>query len=380
MPLFHVIIRDFSTSALPEVSSILRCEDSGGLTPYLTPGISLTYCMNASASPSCTQPAIVSAETLGLSAGKVFPFAYFLPEENVRPFLKPRPILGTYRVIFVGQLIERKRLDLLISAMSRIEQDTVELIVIGSGPLEKELKQFAYDQLPGRVEWVGSLPINEVREHMAQADCLVLPSRHDGWGAVVSEALMSGTPVICSDACGSAVVVEASGYGGVFQSGCVDDLTKLLHAMVLKGRLSPAQSQELAEWARCLGGDAGASYLVGLLDSINSGDEAPLPPWHSESCAPNVMNGPLLRVLTFAGAFLPGYKAGGPIKTIRNLFEQTGVDVSYRLVTSDRDLGDVNPYDSVACGMWNQVGNASVFYAQPGIKGLRQKLRCYIPE
>ncbi|XOB91177.1 glycosyltransferase family 4 protein [Pseudomonadota bacterium 24LQ007] len=79
-----------------------------------------------------------------------------------------------------------------------------------------------------------------------------------------------------------------------------------------------------------------------------------------------------LQVLTFAGVFLPGYKGGGPIKTIKNLFEQAGKDISFKLVTSDRDLGDAKPYTSVACGEWNQVGNASVFYAQPGKQGYKQ--------
>ena len=79
-----------------------------------------------------------------------------------------------------------------------------------------------------------------------------------------------------------------------------------------------------------------------------------------------------LQVLTFAGVFLPGYKGGGPIKTIKNLFEQAGKDISFKLVTSDRDLGDAKPYTSVACGEWNEVGNASVFYAQPSKQGYRQ--------
>src|SRR5690554_314160 len=79
-----------------------------------------------------------------------------------------------------------------------------------------------------------------------------------------------------------------------------------------------------------------------------------------------------LQALTFAGVFLPGYKGGGPIKTIKNLFEQAGKDISFKLVTSDRDLGDAKPYTSVACGKWNQMGHASVFYAQPGKQGYKQ--------
>jgi glycosyltransferase involved in cell wall biosynthesis len=77
-------------------------------------------------------------------------------------------------------------------------------------------------------------------------------------------------------------------------------------------------------------------------------------------------------VLAFTGFYLPGYKGGGPIKTIKNLFDQAGEDVAFKLITSDRDLGDTSHYSAVNCGSWNQLSNASVFYAKPGFLGYRQ--------
>ena len=85
----------------------------------------------------------------------------------------------------------------------------------------------------------------------------------------------------------------------------------------------------------------------------------------------NLKNEPIT-VLSFSGYYLPGYKGGGPIKTIKNLLEQTGEEVSFQLITSDRDLGDTSPYTSVQCGAWNTLGNAEVFYAQPGLLGYKQ--------
>lgn len=81
------------------------------------------------------------------------------------------------------------------------------------------------------------------------------------------------------------------------------------------------------------------------------------------------------RVLTFTGHYLPGYKGGGPIKTIKNLFDQASDEITFKLITSDRDLGDSSPYTSVTCGAWNQVGNTSVFYAQSGKIGYAQIAR-----
>jgi len=82
-----------------------------------------------------------------------------------------------------------------------------------------------------------------------------------------------------------------------------------------------------------------------------------------------------LTILAISSHYLPGYKGGGPIKTIKNLFDQAGDEITFKLITSDRDLGDTTPYTSVTCGAWNQVGNASVFYAQPGKTGYAQIAR-----
>ena len=79
-----------------------------------------------------------------------------------------------------------------------------------------------------------------------------------------------------------------------------------------------------------------------------------------------------ISVCVFTGYYLPGYKGGGPIKTIKNLIDQLSNELSFKLITSDRDLGENFSYSSVKCGSWNSVGNAEVFYVQPGYAGYRQ--------
>ncbi|KAA0933456.1 glycosyltransferase [Psychrobacter sp. ANT_H59] len=82
-----------------------------------------------------------------------------------------------------------------------------------------------------------------------------------------------------------------------------------------------------------------------------------------------------MNILTFTGHYLPGYKGGGPIKTIKNLFDQTGNSMFYKLITSDRDLGDTLPYNSIDHNTWNKVGNAEVFYIQSGNIGYKQIIK-----
>lgn len=67
-------------------------------------------------------------------------------------------------------------------------------------------------------------------------------------------------------------------------------------------------------------------------------------------------------VLTFVSCYLPGYKFGGPLRTIANMVEHLGDEFDFKIVTRDRDLGDKKPYDNVLINQWQQVGKAQVFY------------------
>lgn len=75
-------------------------------------------------------------------------------------------------------------------------------------------------------------------------------------------------------------------------------------------------------------------------------------------------------ILTFVGCYLPGFRAGGPIRTIANLVENLGDEFDFRIITSDRDLGEKKPYTSVKINEFNEVGKAKVFYASPKMMSL----------
>lgn len=213
----------------------------------------------------------------GMPAERVYPFAYFLPNPSNAETSRMRPT-RRFRFVFAGRLISLKRVDWLINALSRISGN-FELMVVGTGPEESVLRTLAASALGDRVRWLGTLPLSEVPAIMAKADCLVLPSVHDGWGAVVSEALMVGTPVICSNTCGAAGVVRASGVGGVFPRDDAEGLRTLLEAQLRLGPTGDDERKRTASWAECLGVAAGADYLVDIFDHAANGGPRPAPPW-----------------------------------------------------------------------------------------------------
>ena len=205
----------------------------------------------------------------GMKKNCVLPFAYFLkiPKfykiyEQSKKNIKNRP----YRFIFVGQLIKRKKVDLLIKAIAGLRLKKFELWVVGDGPELENLKSLANLLLPENVRWFGKLNMSKIGNTIYQADNLVLPSSHDGWGAVTTEALMVGTPVICSDTCGSSLIVKASGVGGVFLSNNQKTLMDKLYKQYKIGILSLNKKQKIARWARCLNDESGAKYLNLILN------------------------------------------------------------------------------------------------------------------
>ena len=68
------------------------------------------------------------------------------------------------------------------------------------------------------------------------------------------------------------------------------------------------------------------------------------------------------RVLIFIRTYLPGTKAGGPVRSIANMIERMSDFCEFFVITRDRDIGGTEPYTEIACDEWNQVGAAKVFY------------------
>jgi glycosyltransferase involved in cell wall biosynthesis len=116
---------------------------------------------------------------------------------------------------------------------------------------------------------------------MAEADMLVLPSRFDGWGAVANEALMAGTPVVVSGACGASDLVRSEEAGRVVAAGSVGSLSAGLAEMIAKGRVGIEERRELRRWARgAISPAAGAGYLMRILSGGEGREARPSPPWH----------------------------------------------------------------------------------------------------
>lgn len=68
------------------------------------------------------------------------------------------------------------------------------------------------------------------------------------------------------------------------------------------------------------------------------------------------------KILIFNTYYLPGYKAGGPIRSIESICDAVGDFCELYIVTSDRDLGDTEPYRDIKNETWNTLGKVNVCY------------------
>ncbi|TYP52410.1 glycosyltransferase family 4 protein [Thermosediminibacter litoriperuensis] len=78
------------------------------------------------------------------------------------------------------------------------------------------------------------------------------------------------------------------------------------------------------------------------------------------------------KILIFTGYYLPGYKAGGPIRSIANMVEELRNDYEFYIITSDRDLCDKTSYNNVNMETWNKIENAYTYYLTPENQSLEK--------
>ena len=132
---------------------------------------------------------------VGLEPADVFP-AFM----DLDPFLaEPGPLPERPSALFVGVLELYKNVDGLAEAwrMAAPRIPDATLRIVGRGSRSDVVEQLVAD-LPEQTTWTPALPTDEVAEAMDQATILVLPSRSEGMGRVLVEALLRGRPVVGS--------------------------------------------------------------------------------------------------------------------------------------------------------------------------------------
>ncbi|UAY50670.1 glycosyltransferase family 4 protein [Ferruginibacter albus] len=75
------------------------------------------------------------------------------------------------------------------------------------------------------------------------------------------------------------------------------------------------------------------------------------------------MNNSKKRLLLFVDWYYPGYKAGGPIQSCRNIVALLKDEFDIYIYTSDRDIDDTKPYENIVANKWLEINSEKIFYA-----------------
>jgi glycosyltransferase involved in cell wall biosynthesis len=182
--------------------------------------------------------------TLGISRDRILEIQNGVDERcfnaAVEPAfqLEPRPVL-----LYVGQLIGRKGVDLLLRAAAAVQQEgqKFSLLLVGSGADKQELELL-----------VKKLQLKNVRFEPAQdplkmpgiyrsADVLIFPTLEDVWGLVANEAMLCGLPVLSSKYAGCAA--ELLPADSIFDPQDAAEFVRRLRAAVGDRLLKPDRSR-----------------------------------------------------------------------------------------------------------------------------------------
>lgn len=218
--------------------------------------------------------------SVGYRPDRIVPFAYFVDPPESAPGVRVDSLREdtSLRIGYVGRFVAMKGIFDLARAVAQVEGSPV-FLVAGAGPEEDRLKSCCAG-LGVDARFDGVVPHHLMGDFMSNLDVLVLPSRSvdDGWGVVVSEALMSGTAVIASSCVGGSVMLSEPSFGAVVPARSPESISAAVRLLRGSGAFTAeARARRIALARHRLSADAGAEYFLDILRWSEGGGARPRP-------------------------------------------------------------------------------------------------------
>lgn len=137
-----------------------------------------------------------------------------------------------FHIVQVSRLEhDKKGQDLLIEAVAKMEE--IEVDFIGDGNSLNYLKHLAHKRgVEHRVHFLGSKTQDFIAMNLCNYNLFVQPSRFEGFGLTVAEAMAANIPVLVSSGQGPAEVTKGDMYGWTFDNGNIDNLVTKLNYII----------------------------------------------------------------------------------------------------------------------------------------------------
>jgi glycosyltransferase involved in cell wall biosynthesis len=137
-----------------------------------------------------------------------------------------------YKIGTIGRLVPQKDYPTLLSAFSNVleSEPSTDLYVVGEGHLQKDLIELSKSLgINDKVHWLGKTEY--IKEFLSKIDLFILPSKYEGFGLVLLEAMVANTPIIASN---NSSIPEVLGktYEGLFLTGDVNALAQQIKTAI----------------------------------------------------------------------------------------------------------------------------------------------------
>ena len=143
---------------------------------------------------------------------------------------------GPLRVLYVGNVIRRKGLAVLIEALMQIDKSSWRLTAIGRQDLEpayaKKIAQLiTNNHLEDQIQLLGAVPFAEMPAYFKNHQLFVMPSFYEPFGIVYIEAMGAGLPVIASTAGAGRELIEQGKNGYLVRVGDSSEIAKCVEKL-----------------------------------------------------------------------------------------------------------------------------------------------------
>lgn len=179
---------------------------------------------------------------------------------------------GRTVLLYVGFLIESKRVDLLIKSVAQLRErfdDKFVLAIVGDGPQRQSLIELAERlQVADQVAFLGQVPPDQLAGYYLASDIVVQPSQSDSFSMVCLEAMAYGKPFICTDQAGIAEYVTNEKEAFIVPADNQSALTEKLGILLGDKQLRAAMGRVGQITAAKLTPEAAAKQMAQLFTKL----------------------------------------------------------------------------------------------------------------
>ena len=272
-----------------------------------------------------------------------------IPTVNELPWQTKLKEKGVLHCVFLSRIHPKKNLHYFLNLLKEVKPG-IRIIfdIYGSDDhpdYADQCRKIVATLPPNvKVDFKGGITFNRVFETLQKYHVFILPTLGENYGHAIFEAMTTGLPVLISD---------QTPWRNLEQMKVGWDIP-----LQMKDKFRDAITQaagwdqeEYDTWS--MSANSFAREYMRELDALAKYRQ--------------LFSSPDQKViLLFTDWYEPGYKAGGPIQSCRNIVNILKEEYEFYIVCSDRDLGDKNPYPNIPVNEWVKTKSGpNIWYASP---------------